>query len=189
MNSMAFRASISIESARLVIRPVEQADLADLLSINADDEVTRHLPYESWRSPEDGAAWFERMRKLRESGTGAQLVLVEKAARRAIGSCLLFRFEAASGRAELGYVLGRNDWGKGLMFEALTALISHSFTTLGLRRLEAEVNPRNGASCRLLERLGFTNEGLLRKRWVAKGGVYDTRFYGLLREEWLPAQT
>jgi RimJ/RimL family protein N-acetyltransferase len=70
------------------------------------------------------------------------------------------------------------------MREALTSLISHAFSVQALRRLEAEVDSVNAASCRLLERLGFRKEGLLRERWLAKGAVYDTSFYGLLREEW-----
>jgi [ribosomal protein S5]-alanine N-acetyltransferase len=166
------RPPIRIESERLVLRVVDEADIADLLSINQDDEVTRYLPYESWRSVEDGMAWLERMRKIDASGTGTQLVVFEKASGRAIGTCLLFRHEE----------------GKGFMHEALSALISHAFDACALRRLEAEVNTLNVASCRLVERLGFANEGLLRKRWFAKGAAYDTKFYGLLREEWSAAR-
>jgi RimJ/RimL family protein N-acetyltransferase len=182
--AMPFQTPIHLETERLVVRPVAEADLADLLLVNGDDEVTRFLPYESWRSVDDGLAWLARMRKIEESGTGVQRVVIDKASGRAIGGCLLFRLEPASARAELGYVLGRRYWGRGLMREALAALIPHAFGTLGLRRLEAEVNPLNAPSCGLLERLGFRNEGLLRQRWAAKGAVYDTRFYGLLREEW-----
>ncbi len=177
---------LGAEAGRVVVRPVAEADLADLMAVNGDDEVARFLPYESWRSADDGRAWLARMKKVEDAGTGVQLVVIDKASGRAIGSCLLFRLEPASARAELGYVLGRQSWGQGLMHEALVALISHAFGALGLRRLEAEVNPLNAASCRLLERLGFRNEGLLRQRWVAKGAAYDIRFYGLLREEWSP---
>jgi [ribosomal protein S5]-alanine N-acetyltransferase len=55
---------------------------------------------------------------------------------------------------------------------------------MALRRIEAEVNPLNIASGRLLLRLGFSKEGLLRQRWVVKGEVEDTELYGLLRHEW-----
>lgn len=193
---MPLPAPLRIESARLVVRTVEAGDLADLLVVNGDDLVTRHLPYATWQSLDDGRAWLARMDKLAATGTSAQLVLVDKASARCIGSCLLFRLDEGSARAELGYVLGRAHWGRGLMFEALSALISHIFSPAlpaepgaapaagGLRRLEAEVNPANTASCRLLERLGFRPEGLLRQRWQAKGVVYDTRLYGLLRDEW-----
>ena len=67
--------------------------------------------------------------------------------------------------------------------EALSTLITYAFETCELRRLEAEVNPDNLASNQLLLRLGFTLEGVLRKRWVAKGNADDTNIYGLLRDE------
>jgi RimJ/RimL family protein N-acetyltransferase len=72
------------------------------------------------------------------------------------------------------------------MKEALQGLLSAAFSDLGLRRVEAEVNPANLASVRLLERLGFAHEGVLRQRWVAKGQAYDVAVYGLLRDDWRP---
>lgn len=171
---------------RLAIRRVERGDLPDLLVVNGDDAVTRYLPYATWRSLADGEAWFERMAALQAAGGTAQYVIEHLELQRVIGSCLLFRHDEASARAELGYVLGRVHWGQGLMFEALSGFVAHAFGTLGLRRLEADVNPLNGASVRLLERLGFAREGLLRQRWVTKGEVCDSLIYGLLREEARP---
>jgi RimJ/RimL family protein N-acetyltransferase len=70
------------------------------------------------------------------------------------------------------------------MHEALSALIGDAFRTMSLRRLEAEVDPRNAASGRLLQRLGFTKEGLLRQRWITKGRPTDVEVFGLLVHEW-----
>lgn len=81
-----------------------------------------------------------------------------------VGTCLLFRLDENSSRAELGYVLGRRYWRSGLMNEALHALIGQTSHVFGIRRLEAEVNPPNVASARVLERLGFAREGVLRQR-------------------------
>lgn len=173
-----------ITTARLVVRLVAPDDIAGLMAVNGDDAVTKHLPYTSWQSLTDGEAWFERMRTLAASGAALQFVIADRATGGIVGSCLLFRFEEGSARAELGYVLGRAHWGRGLMHEALTALLGHAFGAMGLRRIEAEVNPANTASVNLLRRLGFTHEGLLRQRWTAKGVTYDVNLYGLLREEW-----
>ena len=181
---MALTPPGALASARLSIRLVEQADIAGLLAVNGDDAVTKHLPYPSWQSLADGQAWFERMRTLAATGTALQFVMADRATGAIVGSCLLFRFEEGSARAELGYVLGRAHWGLGLMHEALTALLGHAFGPMGLRRIEAEVNPANTASVKLLRQLGFTHEGLLRQRWTAKGVTYDVNLYGLLREEW-----
>jgi RimJ/RimL family protein N-acetyltransferase len=118
------------------------------------------------------------------AGTALQFVVLDKASGQVVGSCLLFQFDEGSARAELGYVLGRESWGTGRMGEALQALVTHAFGRMGLRRLEAEVDPRNGPSLRLLERLGFVREGVLRQRWVNKGVPIDVVSCGLLRDEW-----
>ena len=181
---MPLKSPIVVESSRLIVRPVEEGDLQALLVVNGDDEATRFLPYASWRSLADGRAWFERMSILGARGESIQYVVADRASAVAIGTCLLFRYEESSARAELGYVLGRNYWGRGIMREALVALITCAFDGYGLRRLEAEVDPLNQASRRLLEGLGFSREGLLRKRWIDKGVAHDTIIYGLLNDEW-----
>jgi ribosomal-protein-alanine N-acetyltransferase len=181
---MPLRAPVAIETPRLVVRPVAAADLPDLVAVNGDDEVTRFLPYASWRSLADAQAWFERMSILGARGESAQYVIVERASSTAIGTCLLFRHDEGSARAEVGYVLGRRHWRNGYMSEALAGLVDSAFGALALRRLEAEVDPQNTGSRRLLEKTGFTREGLLRQRWVDKGKPHDTILYGLLRDEW-----
>ncbi|MFN2369802.1 MAG: GNAT family N-acetyltransferase, partial [Candidatus Krumholzibacteriia bacterium] len=87
-------------------------------------------------------------------------------------------------RAELGYGLRADAWGQGYAAEAVGELLRFGFTELALHRVEADVDPRNEASVRLLERLGFTREGLLRERWIVEEEISDAAFYGLLRREW-----
>ena len=175
-----------LETPRLRVRVFQESDLADLAVVNGDDETTRFLPYATWQTPEDAQAWHHRIRAMVLAGTGVQMVLEERASGRVIGACVVFRHEEASARAELGYVLGRAQWGLGFMHEALTPVITHAYEAWQLRRLEAEVNPRNLPSVGLLRKLGFTCEGRLRQRWAAKGQIYDTNIYGLLRGEWRP---
>jgi len=177
-----------LESRRLLVRRVAATDLADLGAVNGDDAVTRFLPYATWRTPADGSAWFERMQGIQASGTALQFVVIERSSDRAIGTCLVFRHDEGSARAELGYVLGRAHWSRGYMREALGALIGGAFGPMKLRRLEAEVDPRNGASQRLLLHLGFQKEGRLRERWVKKGESKDVDVFGLLRHEWTSAE-
>lgn len=174
----------TLSSPRLTLRAVAETDLPDLLEINGDPEVTRFLPYDAWQSLDDGVAWLRRMEALAGTGSGQQLVVVRNADARVIGTLLLFKFEERSARLELGYVLGKRYWGQGLMREALEAICAHAFSALAIRRIEAEVNPANEASNRLLQRLGFIREGTLRQRWVAKGAAYDTHVYGCLAEDW-----
>jgi len=174
-----------IRTERLVVRRIVDSDLAALMEVNSDEAVTALLPYAAWKTAADAEAWLRRMRGIEATGSAFQFVVALTSAERAIGTCLLFRYEEASARAELGYALGRAWWGQGLMQEALGGLLGSAFGTMGLRRVEAEVDTANGSSARLLLRLGFTREGLLRQRWVTKGKAKDVEVYGLLRDEWL----
>ena len=70
------------------------------------------------------------------------------------------------------------------MGEALPVLVNHAFGSLDLRRLEADVDPRNERSIRVLDRLGFQREGFQRQRYLINGEVQDAVIYGLLNSEW-----
>jgi RimJ/RimL family protein N-acetyltransferase len=141
------------------------------------------VPYKTWTSAEDAQAWLARMKTLCESGTAQQLVLLRRTDGKVVGTLLVFKYDEGSSRVEIGYVLGRPYWGQGFMQEALKAFCDHAFGAMGLRRLEAEVNPTNLASCKLLATTGFRHEGTLRKRWTAKGETYDVNAYGLLADD------
>jgi RimJ/RimL family protein N-acetyltransferase len=73
------------------------------------------------------------------------------------------------------------------MHEALQTLLDFGFGVMNLNRVEADIDPRNGASARSLLRLGFRLEGHLRERWIVAGEVSDSALYGLLRAEWRAA--
>lgn len=185
---MPFPTFSPIDSPRLTLRAVAASDLPDLLEVNGDPQVTHFLPYATWQSLQDGEAWLARMQALGASGTSQQLVIARRADAKVVGTMLLFKYDEGSSRVELGYALGRSHWGQGLMREAVVAACTHAFGALGIRRIEAEVNPDNRASCKLLVAVGFVLEGTLRKRWVAKGAAYDTHIYGCLAEDWPSAR-
>lgn len=172
-----------IETKRLVLRLLEKSDLPALFAVNGDDEVFRYSPRESWKTPADGEAWLSRVMAHRESGATMQFVIVLLESGRPIGTLAIFHFDENVGSAEIGYVLGREHWGKGLMTEALAAFVGFSFESLGLKRLEAELDPRNAASIKVLERVGFTQEGLRRRNYFSKGEVTDTGLYGMLSQD------
>lgn len=87
------------------------------------------------------------------------------------------------GVTELGYILAREHWGRGIAREAVSAVIDQLFAE-GQRRVFADTDPENAASIALLERLGFRREGLLRAEWETHIGVRDSVILGLLKDEW-----
>ncbi|MFL9840951.1 GNAT family N-acetyltransferase [Sphingomonas sp. ST-64] len=89
---------------------------------------------------------------------------------------------------EIGYILARDHWGSGIASEAVARVLDLLFRDEGQRRVFADIDPDNSASCSLVERLGFRREGLLRGAWETHIGVRDSVIYGLLRDEWLTAR-
>lgn len=88
------------------------------------------------------------------------------------------------GVAEIGYILRREHWRRGIAREAVSAVIDHGFATLELRRIYADTDPENAGSAGLLRDLGFTLEGRLRAEWETHIGIRDSLIWGLLSAEW-----
>lgn len=84
----------------------------------------------------------------------------------------------------IGFWLGESFQGKGIVTKACQALIDYTFQELGLYRIEMDPPTMNVKSCAVAERLGFTREGILRKKWVVKGRFIDGVLYSLLADEW-----
>ncbi|MGZ5158132.1 MAG: GNAT family N-acetyltransferase [Caldimonas sp.] len=175
---------ITLRTERLLMRPFADADAPVLFALFSDPRVTRYLSRPPWPSLQTA---HERIaRDIASLGAGEYLCLaVERTdTGTVIGECSLFNFMTQCRRAELGYGLAFEAWGRGYMNEALVALLEFGFSELALNRVEADIDPRNTASARRLERLGFRKEGHLRERWIVDGEVSDTGLYGLLASDW-----
>ena len=167
-----------------MLRLIAGADAPALFAVFSDPRVMRYWSTPPWTVIEQAQAFIERSVDALAKGEALRLGLERRSDGQLIGQCTLFAFAEASRRAEIGYSLAASAWGQGYMHEALSALIDHGFDGLKLNRIEADIDPRNAASARSLERLGFTREGLLRERWIVDGEVSDTALFGLLAREW-----
>lgn len=98
-----------------------------------------------------------------------------------IGRCVFFHFDEANRRAEIGYILNRQYWRRGLMRQAVETVIQFGFDTLNLHRIEADVDPGNAGSLALLESIGFKREGYFPERWLIGEEWKDSVMLGLLK--------
>lgn len=174
----------TLTTERLVLRPLVAPDVPALYEIFSDPEVMAY-----WSSPPlaDMAAaeeFLEQTNRLIASGTFLKWGITRKDDDRVIGTCTLASVNVEHKRAEIGYALARRFWRNGYAAEAVPAVLRFSFQSLGLHRIEADVDPHNHASIRCLERLGFQKEGYARERYHLSGAVHDSVFYGLLRREY-----
>jgi RimJ/RimL family protein N-acetyltransferase len=181
---MASFADLRLETPRLVLRPARHADAPELFAIYADPQVYRYIPVGAWKHVDEAHQRIARSVDVMASGEEVRLGIQRREDARLIGELLLFHFDKGSRRADVGYVLARDAWGCGYVSEALLPLLDFAFGELQMRRLEAQIDPRNTASAKVLERLGFRQEGFLRERWILRGEVSDGGIYGLLAAEW-----
>jgi len=174
----------TITAERVCLRWISESDIDALFKVFSHPQVMRY-----WSTPPlaDRKAAEALYQEIHESNVNRKMMkwgLALRSNNQLIGTTTLFNLDLANGRAELGYALGREEWGKGYMHEALQSLLEFAFEAMKLRRLEADVDPRNKPSIKTLERLGFQREGYLRERWHVAGEIQDAYFYGLLAREW-----
>lgn len=173
-----------LSGKRLDLRWLTTDDAPALLRIFGDSEVMRYWSSPPLRDLAAATALVDEIQHFFRSRTLFQWGIASREGDELYGTCTLLNIDHAHRRAELGFALARDAWGRGLATEAVEALIGFSFDTLALHRLEADVDPRNDRSLRLLERQGFRREGYLRERWHHLGELNDSVFLGLLGSEW-----
>jgi ribosomal-protein-alanine N-acetyltransferase len=170
----------TLVTARLVLGPHREDDLERLHRWENDEEIVAMSEDEFHEAPLDEirerlARWSRPM----ESAARFAVRLVESGAY--IGYVNLGEIERAQGRCKLGYVIGEKAlWGRGYATEAVRAVVAHAFGPLGLHRIQAGAYATNAASIRVLEKVGFRREGVLRAH-VRRGDAFiDEILFGIL---------
>lgn len=177
-----------LRAPRVRLRGPREEDVEAIFAVFSDPAVARF-----WSRPpmvvhdEAHAMIDDMLEAFAERGKIGWAIVDKDDA--AIGTCTLFNFDARHRRAELGYALRSDRWGQGLAREATSAALDWAFRALRLHRVEADIDPRNDASRRILERLGFASEGVLRERFFVGDTATDSEIFGLLAEDWLRRET
>ena len=174
----------TLEAPRVRLRWLTERDVDGLFEVFSDPRMMRFWSTPAMRDRAEAVTMLARIHEQFSTKFGYQWGIERKEDGQLVGTCTLFHINAANMRAEIGYCLASAYWKKGYMHEALTALFHFAFGELKLRRLEADVDPRNENSLRILVKLGFRHEGLLRERWNVGDEIQDTAFLGLLAREW-----
>lgn len=175
----------TLSTARLRLRQLDANDTAALFAVYSDPVVMRYWSRPPQRELAEAAQLVADIDACRERGDLLQWGIERLDIGQVIGTCTLADINPRQGRAEVGYILGSAHWRQGYAREALARLLAHARTGMGLRRIEADVDPRNAPSLKVLERLGFTREGYLRERWVVAGETQDSVLLGLLLRDFV----
>ena len=169
-----------LKTERLLLRPFNLQDANDVFEYRSDAERARYLPHVPQPYARRAAEETVARNVLESWETDPTWAIVVN--QRVVGGIWLMGIQDEIG--ELGYELSREDWGKGLMVEAVGAVIDWGFESRGLAKIHASADSRNTRSERVMQKVGMSLEGLLRSHFKAREGRSDSVHYGLLREEW-----
>jgi ribosomal-protein-alanine N-acetyltransferase len=175
-----------IETERLLLREFRADDENSIHAYASDPEVVRLMIWGP-NSPEQTQAFLRTVLQAQEQWPRpfVELAIQLKGEGRMIGSIGLRVKDERNRAADIGYVLAREDWGRGYMTEAARAILEVAFRQLDLHRVWATCDPRNHASYRVMEKLGMRREAHFRNHVMERGEWRDSYLYAVLAEEWL----
>lgn len=174
----------TLQTARLRLRPFADTDAEAIYALQSNARVLRYWDSPPWTDPSRAQAFLATCRQMEQDGSGARLAIEPLQTGGFIGWCAAFGWNPVHRSLGIGYCLAESAWGKGHATEAVRALLDWAYHALDLNRVEAELDTRNAASARVLEKLGFMREGLRREDCIVDGEVSDSWIYGLLRRDW-----
>lgn len=158
-------------------------DAKELLYLRSSEEVMKYIDRERTRSIRDAELFIDKIDASLDSNNGIMWgITLKERPRTLIGNIGYWRLVKEHYRAEVGYMLHPAFWKKGIMKEALLRVIDFGFDEMKLHSIEANINPRNTASAKLLESTGFVKEAYFKEDYFFNGAFHDTIIYSRLKQ-------
>lgn len=171
-----------LTTERLQLRQIQASDAAALFSYFSKDEVTKFFDLPTFQAMEEAQELIRNWEKRYLDNNAIRwAICLKQQPDKLIGTCGYHNFSKENFRGEIGYELHPDYWQKGLMTEALSAIISFGFNNFNFNRIEAFINPDNISSRKLLEKINFRSEGVLHDYFFEKGRFVDGEIFALLK--------
>ncbi|HBJ01011.1 GNAT family N-acetyltransferase [Lysinibacillus sp. UBA5990] len=184
-NKFEFKDFPKLETERFILRKGTVDDCSDIFELYANENVVKYLPLNLFESVEDAMVEINWYEKIFKEQIGLRWVIEEAKTKKVIGTCGYLNYEKEHNRIEIGYDLKPDYWGQGIMQETLGKIIHFAFTSMEINKIEAKVEPENKASIRLLGKLNFCQEGVLRQHEFEKGKYVDLVLFSILKSEYI----
>jgi RimJ/RimL family protein N-acetyltransferase len=173
--------TLTVSTPRTHVRPLTPADAPAVAEIFADKQAQRWLPLPAVSGQIDAEGWCGDMaEERRDSGSGDHYGVVRREDDRVVGCLWAKRTDWVSRVTEVAYAIAPDARGFGFAAEALDALAIALILEHGFQRVEVRVAPGNTASRRVVEKAGFTYEGLLRNAGCVPSGRVDLEVWSLV---------
>jgi [ribosomal protein S5]-alanine N-acetyltransferase len=183
--SMELKEIPKIETERLILRMLREEDATDIFHYTQKPEVTKFLIWHPHNTIQDTLDFIQFAEKQFDQGISIILGIELKSENKIIGTIDLRDWKNPNRCGDIGYVIAPDYWRKGIMTEALHAVLKFGFEELELNRLEAHCEEENVGSWRVMEKCGMKHEGILREKVYIKKRFRSMKMYSILRKEWL----
>ena len=181
---MEHRGTQLIETTRLILRKAQMTDAEPMFRNWASDpEVTKFLPWPTYESVENANTILNIRTKEYDNLNFYQWMIELKEIGEPIGSISVVHHRDDIAEAEIGYCIGQSWWHKGIMSEALTAVMQCLFKEVGMNRIEAKQDINNPHSGGVMKKCGMKYEGTSRASDRNNQGICDIAQYAILRED------
>lgn len=172
-----------LETERLILRKLTLDDLEDMYEYGSDDRVSEYVSWNNHRSLSDTKSFLVHIIEQYENREFIFWGIELKENNKLIGTINFVSLNSKHKVGELGYILSRQYWGKGIMTEAVKEVIKFGFKEMGLARIQAKCFVENIGSEQVMKKVGMTYEGTIRKGMLVKGKHHDLKMYSILVDE------
>lgn len=179
------KGTVTIETERLILRRFAMED-AEAMYRNwaSDDEVSKHLTWPTHTSVEiSKMVLTDWTSHYPEPDFYNWAIVLKENGPEPIGNISVVGINKKVDAATMGYCMSRTHWGKGIMAEALTAVTAFLFDEVGFNRIEADHDPNNPASGRVMEKSGMRYEGTHRQAGRSNQGIIDVSRWAILKSD------
>jgi ribosomal-protein-alanine N-acetyltransferase len=180
MSNLKENAFPILKTKNLLLRAVEKGDAAEVFFLRSDPGVLTYLDKAPAQSLKEAIDWIETINESQKNGTAVTWAICLVNDRKLIGTICFWNIKLEHFRAEIGYSLHPQHQGNGYMSEAIQSVLDYGFQLMHLHSVEAQVNPKNENSIKLLERNGFRKEAYFKENYFYAGRFIDTAVYSLL---------
>ncbi|MBE4909925.1 GNAT family N-acetyltransferase [Bacillus luteolus] len=173
----------TLETERILLRKFNLDDVKDMFEYTSIPDVSNFVPWETHKSIEDSYGFINYILKQYEDSKLAPWAIELKENQKVIGTIDFVAWYPQHRRAELGFILSKEHWGKGLIPEAAAKVIEFGFDRMNLNKIKAPCMVENVQSARVLQKLGMTLEGILKDEYFIKGKLRDMAVYSILKKD------
>jgi len=172
-----------LETDRLILREPSLKDVDDIFEYASDMDVNTFMPWDVHKSKDETRDFLEKSNEIFKSSDNIDWMIELKSEKKVVGAISIREWNDQNKCADVGYVLAKKYWKKGISTEALRIVIKYGFEKLDVNRVEAHCDEENIGSYKVMEKAAMKYEGTMRQKILVKNKFVNMKIYSILRSD------